>query len=582
MLESGGKIIHNVIEENHLIVPHGTWGNFGCGLLADLCDDHTAIIRNNLIRGNTGTNGGGWGGGLMLIGGNVMMENNMVTENIFDLEDYAVGAGMAFFLPEERTFNKVIIRNNLITKNKANLIVQAGYGGGVALMFAPGPEKFQFYNNVVSGNESEGYGGGIYLWGNKGLALVNNTIFGNKATAAGNSFALDGGNTIVLLNNIIYSKNYRAEFIFWEPQTNLITAKYNLLVSPFRGKDPVFATDNTFLDPLLDPETYLLAESSPAVGRGVDSLEIDGSWYYAPPADLAGNNRPNDNDGNVDLGAFESAFTRSLLPEASLVTIQVPDQKLVPQFQPEIMDYEVDVLDTYIGVEDLLYIPADPFSAIDYNPAADILSENVFDKTSTISVTSTDGTVENIYKILYNALSTNGKLSALSVEPYTLDPEFDPEILEYTVTLPGGITEAPEVTAVSSDAFAKVSIYAASFADPAKPTAMTTLIVVTPDAGGKYSKKYSVLFSPIDGIEEGKEPGALKVYPNPANTLLTIETDYPSRYSFNITTMNGQLILNGEMEGTSHQIDLSSLQSGVYFITIRSMDFVTTRKIIKM
>jgi hypothetical protein len=36
------------------------------------------------------------------------------------------------------------------------------------------------------------------------------------------------------------------------------------------------------------------------------------------------------------------------------------------------------------------------------------------------------------------------------------------------------------------------------------------------------------------------------------------------------------------MEGTSHQLDLSSLQKGVYLISIRSKDFVTTRKVIKL
>ena len=36
------------------------------------------------------------------------------------------------------------------------------------------------------------------------------------------------------------------------------------------------------------------------------------------------------------------------------------------------------------------------------------------------------------------------------------------------------------------------------------------------------------------------------------------------------------------MEGPTHQLDLSSFQKGVYFITIRSNDFVRTRKIIKI
>ncbi|MFH0758177.1 MAG: T9SS type A sorting domain-containing protein [Bacteroidota bacterium] len=81
---------------------------------------------------------------------------------------------------------------------------------------------------------------------------------------------------------------------------------------------------------------------------------------------------------------------------------------------------------------------------------------------------------------------------------------------------------------------------------------------------------------------EGFTKGTLVIYPNPTNTLLTIETEYPDHYSINITTLNGQQILSGEMEGTSYQIDLSPFPKGIYFITIRSQDFVTIRKIIKL
>ncbi len=82
-------------------------------------------------------------------------------------------------------------------------------------------------------------------------------------------------------------------------------------------------------------------------------------------------------------------------------------------------------------------------------------------------------------------------------------------------------------------------------------------------------------------IEE-TDLSAFKIYPNPANTLLTIETEYPDHYSIGITSLNGQLIFSTNMQGTTHQIDLSSFQKGVYLITIRSKDFVTTGKIIKL
>jgi len=83
------------------------------------------------------------------------------------------------------------------------------------------------------------------------------------------------------------------------------------------------------------------------------------------------------------------------------------------------------------------------------------------------------------------------------------------------------------------------------------------------------------------GIEK-TSPSELSIYPNPTNNLLTIETDKPDHYSIDITSMNGQLIYNSDMDRTSQQIDLSSLQKGVYVITVRSKDFVTIKKIVKL
>ena len=74
----------------------------------------------------------------------------------------------------------------------------------------------------------------------------------------------------------------------------------------------------------------------------------------------------------------------------------------------------------------------------------------------------------------------------------------------------------------------------------------------------------------------------ISIYPNPSNSILTIETGISDHYNIEITCLNGQMMYKTEMEGTTYQLDLSSFQKGVYFITIRSKDFVTTRKIIKL
>jgi hypothetical protein len=64
--------------------------------------------------------------------------------------------------------------------------------------------------------------------------------------------------------------------------------------------------------------------------------------------------------------------------------------------------------------------------------------------------------------------------------------------------------------------------------------------------------------------------------------MLTILSDQPEYLSVEISSAKGQHISMHEMEGTTLQIDLSSFEKGVYFLTIRSQDFQTTRKIIKL
>jgi len=72
-----------------------------------------------------------------------------------------------------------------------------------------------------------------------------------------------------------------------------------------------------------------------------------------------------------------------------------------------------------------------------------------------------------------------------------------------------------------------------------------------------------------------------KVYPNPTAGLLTVESMQSGLHSIEITTSSGMLIFNSKLEGTTHQIDLSPFEKGVYFITIRSKGFEATKKIIK-
>jgi len=93
---------------------------------------------------------------------------------------------------------------------------------------------------------------------------------------------------------------------------------------------------------------------------------------------------------------------------------------------------------------------------------------------------------------------------------------------------------------------------------------------------------YKHIHNNPSGIEYVPDIKSISAYPNPANNLLTVETNAAGQHTVEIHSLNGQLIYSTEMEGPTHQIDLSSFQKGLYFITVRSRDYTITDKVIKL
>jgi hypothetical protein len=70
---------------------------------------------------------------------------------------------------------------------------------------------------------------------------------------------------------------------------------------------------------------------------------------------------------------------------------------------------------------------------------------------------------------------------------------------------------------------------------------------------------------------------SIKLYPNPVQDLLTIQSDVATIESVTILDVNGRSI----MSSNSTFIDVSQLQSGVYLVNIKSGDGVLTKKFLK-
>jgi hypothetical protein len=61
------------------------------------------------------------------------------------------------------------------------------------------------------------------------------------------------------------------------------------------------------------------------------------------------------------------------------------------------------------------------------------------------------------------------------------------------------------------------------------------------------------------------------IYPNPSKGIFTIEHElFSETEAYQITDITGKNIANGELSDKDNQIDLSSAQSGVYFLKTSS------------
>lgn len=112
------------------------------------------------------------------------------------------------------------------------------------------------------------------------------------------------------------------------------------------------------------------------------------------------------------------------------------------------------------------------------------------------------------------------------------------------------------------------------------PTQSGTFLVRVTDANGcvyMYSSIFDYIY--VTGVNEMAQTAELVVFPNPANDLVTIRTNFSEQEYFQLTVFDasGKIVMLAENTTT---LDLSQLESGVYFITATSENMgKVTRKI---
>jgi hypothetical protein len=213
-------------------------------------------------------------------------------------------------------------------------------GGG--LYINSGLGNTTLVNNVIAGNTvSTNYGGGIIIYNAAGgnANLTNNTLSGNlnlgTTPEAENGSELsvlfdspNSSSVLNLYNNIIYNTktgtDVSDDIYISNPESNSITVQYNDIndarffiedatnlikdVSNFNNVDPLFVNSGDFH----------LTALSPLINTGVN---YDINLYpTVPNDDLDGVERPQPQNGTVDIGAYEYVPTTSTTSTTTTTT----------------------------------------------------------------------------------------------------------------------------------------------------------------------------------------------------------------------------------------------------------------------
>lgn len=138
-----------------------------------------------------------------------------------------------------------------------------------------------------------------------------------------------------------------------------------------------------------------------------------------------------------------------------------------------------------------------PSVSTDPNPVVVYNSPGVFPVTLTVSNTIGSSTlpVSGYITVTSPSLSSDATLKSLSLSEGSLDPAFAPSTYNYTVLLPEGTTEAPAVTAETTDPLATFSINDPADITSTNATDRQATLVVTAEDGStqlEYRIEYNV------------------------------------------------------------------------------------------
>lgn len=170
----------------------------------------------------------------------------------------------------------------------------------------------------------------------------------------------------------------------------------------------------------------------------------------------------------------------------------------------------------------------------------------------------------DVEELIYYEVSSDASISDLLVDGSSVDG-FSPAQLTYNVVLPSGTTTVPPVTAVTNHDSAVVTVTDATDLAGTEAERTSTVLITAEDK--VTTKTYDVVFSLAVGIDD-QNGETFGIYPVPADRFLHVRSMEPLS-EMRIISITGSTIVIQELSGEKNtQVDISELESGVYFLKV--------------
>jgi hypothetical protein len=97
---------------------------------------------------------------------------------------------------------------------------------------------------------------------------------------------------------------------------------------------------------------------------------------------------------------------------------------------------------------------------------------------------------------------------------------------------------------------------------------ITATIINGAAVDSNYTQDFTIMVSEVAGISEVTEINKIRIYPNPANTMLYIELENSANGTLTLFDLNGKVVFSQAINGDSVQVNMSSLTAGNYILRL--------------